>query len=181
MIDKLLDFSSGINIEHWIGHPFCEHSGWEHTDRRYNYRHLRNDMCYWEKPRYCPICLENTLKHYKPLLKERDKWIAIQYGIIRIQSAYPDVVDNPTYKTRLHKYEKPKEEHPNMTDEELNNLFCEVNGHTDKDFSWCKNDCERREWSDGSTISFRYKKPMMEWLREDSDNVEEKQTMLRFI
>ena len=44
-----------------------------------------------------------------------------------------------------------------MTDEELNNLFCTRMGYTDKDFSYCKNDCERRTWSDGSTISFRYK------------------------
>ena len=29
-----------------------------------------------------------------------------------------------------------------MTDEELNNLFCTRMGYTDKDFSYCKNDCE---------------------------------------
>ena len=39
-----------------------------------------------EKPRYCIICKELTLKHYKPLLKERDKWMVQEYGYVRNQS-----------------------------------------------------------------------------------------------
>ena len=157
-IDELLKYSS-------IGSIFFKHVGFEYNISSYNYRHLKNDMIYHHaEPRYCPVCMEMTFKHYKPLLKERDKQIVQEYGIVRSQS-WDDVK-----KCRLEKYipEEPKE--CNLTDEELNNLFCKVHDYTELDFSYCTNDCEGRTWSDGSTISFRYKKPMLEWLGYKSYN-----------
>ena len=162
-IDKLLKFNKFGRNE------FNEHQGWEHTLHKYNYRHLLNNMCYWLKPRYCVVCGELTLKHNKPILKERDKWIAIEHGVVRTQSAYN------TDKTRLDKYYK---EGSIDTGEELDNLFCNEFGYTDKDFSKFLNGCERREWSDGSTISFRYKHHMLNFLhpyknfkKEKTENV----------
>ena len=114
-IDKLLKY------EDCGTHLFFKHAGWEYNISSYNYRHLKNDMIYWYgKTRYCPVCMGMTLKHYKPLLKERDKWIVQEYGIVRSQS-WDDVK-----KSRLEKYIPDEPKDCNLTDEELNNLFCEI-------------------------------------------------------
>lgn len=125
----------------------------------YEYRHLRNNECYWEKRRYCFTCGELSLKHYKKLLKERDKWICDTHGIIRQQSALPDEMtyhgwrdsgqgelDNDGEDKRNFNRTRWGEINESPDDKynyrELNDMFCKENNYTESDFSICSNGCD---------------------------------------
>jgi len=135
-------------------------TSWYH-EHLYEYRHLRNNDTYWEKPRYCFTCEESTLKHNKKLLKERDKWIYETHGIIRKQSAHPDIMtyhgwrDSGTgeleniYAEDKRNFgmtrwgEINESPHDKYHYRELNEMFCREKNYNEYDFSYCKNECKR--------------------------------------
>jgi len=137
----------------------------------YNYRYLENCHCWWENTRVCGSCGERTLKHNKPLLKERDKWLSVEYGYVRTQSAFGNG------KSRLDKYHKDNWEELIERDLKKYNtkseddLFCLINNLKDSDFSICKNDCKSIPiLKDGSTSSFEFHKSYQDYINDIKHN-----------